>query len=63
MTRKFPLSIVIPYYKIDYFEETITSLKNQTDKRFNLYIGNDFSPNDPLPIINSSLAPSSYEYF
>lgn len=63
MTRKFPLSIVIPFYKIDYFEETITSLKNQTDKRFNLYIGNDFSPNDPLPIINSSLDPSSYEYY
>lgn len=38
------LAIVIPLYKINYFEETLESICCQTDKRFNLYIGNDKSP-------------------
>ena len=45
------LAIVIPYYKINYFEETLQSLSNQTDKRFKVYIGNDNSNDDPIPII------------
>lgn len=49
MTNK--IAIIIPYYKIDFFEETLASLDNQTDKRFNLYIGNDNSPNDPQNLI------------
>lgn len=40
------LAIVIPYYKIRFFEETLESLSNQTDKRFKVYIGDDCSPND-----------------
>ncbi|MFV0178223.1 glycosyltransferase family 2 protein [Empedobacter falsenii] len=46
------LAIVIPYYKLTYFEETLQSLANQTDKKFNLYIGNDSSPEDPLNLID-----------
>ena len=46
------IAIVIPYYKINFFRQTLESLKEQTDKRFNVYIGNDNSPDDPLPIIN-----------
>lgn len=45
------IAVVIPYYKIDFFENTLISLKNQTNKRFNLYIGNDNSPNDPNLLI------------
>ena len=45
------LAIVIPYYKINYFDETLKSLSNQTDKRFKVYIGNDASENDPEEII------------
>lgn len=37
------LAIVIPYYKYTFFEATLISLKNQTDKRFNVYVGNDAS--------------------
>lgn len=48
---KNKIAIVIPYYKIDFFEETLKCLQNQTDKRFNLYIGNDNSPNDPQKLI------------
>jgi hypothetical protein len=45
------LAFVIPYYKIDFFEETLRSLENQTNKNFSVYIGNDNSPNDPIDII------------
>ena len=48
---KNKIAVVIPYYKIDFFEETLESLNNQTDKRFNLYIGNDNSPNNPQELI------------
>lgn len=57
------LAIVIPYYKIDFFEETIQSLSVQTDKRFTIYIGNDASPDDPLPTINKHLTEDDYHYF
>jgi cellulose synthase/poly-beta-1,6-N-acetylglucosamine synthase-like glycosyltransferase len=45
------LAIVIPYYKIDYFEETLIALANQIDKRFKVYIGDDGSPNPPAELI------------
>lgn len=38
------LAIVIPYYKLTFFEATLQSLANQTDKRFSVYIGDDCSP-------------------
>ncbi|RKS13350.1 glycosyltransferase family A protein [Flavobacterium sp. 120] len=41
------LAIVIPYYKLTFFEDTLISLAHQTDKRFKVYIGNDASPEDP----------------
>lgn len=45
------LALVIPYYKIVFFEETLESLAKQTDKRFNVYIGDDASLEDPLPLL------------
>ena len=45
------LAIVIPYFKITYFEETLDSLANQTNQSFHLYIGDDASPNDPSGIL------------
>ncbi|WP_423818462.1 glycosyltransferase family 2 protein [Salinimicrobium sp. TIG7-5_MAKvit] len=47
------LAIVIPFYKIKFFEETIASLEKQTNDNFNVYIGNDNSPEDPEEIIDS----------
>jgi len=41
------LAIVIPYYKFTFFEATLQSLANQTDKRFKVYISNDASPEGP----------------
>lgn len=45
------LAIVIPAYKIDFFENTLKSLASQTCKNFTVYIGVDASPNDFTPII------------
>jgi hypothetical protein len=46
------LAIVIPYYKLTFFEETLLSLSNQTDKRFKVYIGDDASPEGPNELID-----------
>ena len=45
------LAIIIPFYKLTFFEATLESLANQTDKRFNVYIGDDQSPEDPIGLI------------
>lgn len=45
------LAIIIPYYKLTFFEATLESLSNQTDKRFNVYIGNDASPEYPSALL------------
>lgn len=49
------LAIIVPYYKIDFFKETLISLANQTNKNFKVYIGNDASPDDPTRLINNYL--------
>lgn len=46
------LAIVIPYYKLTFFEETLQSLSNQTDKRFKVYIGDDSSPESPDDLLD-----------
>ncbi|MGH2665076.1 glycosyltransferase [Flavobacterium sp.] len=38
------LAIIVPYYKLTFFEDTLRSLASQTDKRFKVYIGDDASP-------------------
>ena len=56
------LAIVIPYYKIQFFEETLRSLANQTDKRFMVYIGDDASPDDPLELLQRFSGQFPFEY-
>jgi hypothetical protein len=41
------LSIIIPYYKLTFFEATLQSLACQSAKRFKVYIGDDASPENP----------------
>ncbi len=41
------LAIIIPYYKLTFFEETLQSLASQTSNRFKVYIGDDASPENP----------------
>lgn len=50
MTHK-KIGIVIPAYKSTYLAETMSSLANQTDKDFAVYIGDDCSPSDLYSII------------
>jgi len=45
------LAIVIPYYKLTFFDATLQSLANQTDKRFHVYIGDDASTEKPTDLI------------
>ena len=56
------LAIVIPYYKLTFFEDTLTSLANQTDKRFKVYIGNDASPEDPQHWLNKYNEKVDFKY-
>lgn len=57
------LAIIIPYYKIDFFEETLKSLADQTNKDFTLYIGNDASKENPMPIIEKYFSSGDYHYY
>ncbi|MAW96663.1 MULTISPECIES: glycosyltransferase [unclassified Leeuwenhoekiella] len=45
------LAIVIPYFKIRFFRETLSSLASQTNLSFNVYIGNDCSSENPESLI------------
>ncbi|MFV8368170.1 glycosyltransferase [Flavobacterium sp. LB2R40] len=45
------LAIVIPFYKLTFFEETLKSLSYQTDNRFIVYIGDDASSENPTCVL------------
>ena len=45
------LAIVIPYFKLTFFEATLQSLAFQNDKRFKVYIGDDASPENPSALL------------
>ena len=45
------LAIVIPYYKITFFDETLRSLSSQTNLDFKVYIGDDASPENPSELL------------
>ena len=57
------LAIVIPYYKITFFEETLKSLASQTNKNFTVYIGDDASPNKPSLLLSKFKGKFKYKYF
>lgn len=56
------LAIIIPYYKIAFFDETLKSLSSQTDKRFKVYIGNDASPENPDGLLKEYKGKFDFEY-
>lgn len=59
------LAIVIPAFKIMYFEQALISLANQTCKDFSLYIGNDASQSDFKSLVDlySTKISIVYKYF
>lgn len=56
------LAIIIPYFKIEFFEETLASLVKQTDKRFHVYIGDDVSPHSPEALLNKYQGKFNFTY-
>lgn len=51
--NKYDLAIVIPAYKIDFFDSVLKSLANQTNKNFTIYVGIDASKSDFESIIDT----------
>ncbi|PWA09937.1 glycosyltransferase [Flavobacterium laiguense] len=45
------LAIIIPYYKLTFFDATLQSLANQTNQKFKVYIGDDASPENPTDLL------------
>lgn len=56
------LAIIIPYYKLTFFRETLDSLAAQTDQRFHVYIGNDASPEDPESLLKEFEGKFAFTY-
>ncbi|MBU4539359.1 MAG: glycosyltransferase [Weeksellaceae bacterium] len=56
------LTIIIPYYKITFFKETLLSLEQQTCKKFNLFIGDDASLESPENLIRETLKTTKFTY-
>ena len=57
------LAIVIPYYKRTFFEATLRSLDNQTNKRFKVYIGDDASPENPAGLLEKHKDKLDFHYY
>lgn len=57
------LAIIIPYYKLTFFAQTLESLANQTDKHFTVYIGNDASPEDPSDLLKKYNGKFDFVYY
>ena len=56
------LAIVIPYYKYDFFEETLKSLASQENKQFHVYIGDDASPKPLVDLLAKFKDQFSFTY-
>ncbi|MBF4517587.1 glycosyltransferase family 2 protein [Flavobacterium sp. ANB] len=56
------LAIVIPYYKLTFFEETLESLALQTNQAFKVYIGDDASPQDPQDLLEKYASKINFKY-
>jgi glycosyltransferase involved in cell wall biosynthesis len=56
------LAILIPYYKLTFFETTIQALANQTDKRFKVYVGDDASSENPQDVLEKYKAAVNFVY-
>jgi glycosyltransferase involved in cell wall biosynthesis len=56
------LAIVIPYYKLTFFEATLQSLASQIDQQFKVYIGDDASPDDPNDLLEKYKGKFNFVY-
>ena len=56
------LAIVIPYFKVTFFEATLQSLAEQTDDRFTVYVGDDNSPENPSAVLGKYEHKIKFQY-
>lgn len=56
------LSIIIPYYKISFFKETLQSLASQSCKDFTVFIGDDCSKNSPIELLENYKDSFKFKY-
>lgn len=56
------LTIIIPYYKITFFDETLQSLANQTNNDFRVFIGDDNSKNNPSELLEKYKDKFQFQY-
>lgn len=56
------LAIIIPFYKLTFFEATLQSLAHQSDKRFKVYIGDDASPEDCTALLHQFEGQFDFKY-
>lgn len=56
------LAIIIPYYKLVFFQECLRSLELQTDQRFTVYIGNDASKENPEDLLKEFAGKFNFLY-
>ena len=56
------IAIIIPFFKINFFEKTLESLAQQTDKRFRVYIGDDASPDSPEKLLEKYQGKFNFTY-
>lgn len=56
------LAIVIPYYKLSFFESTLQSLAAQSNQNFKVFIGDDNSPNSPVEILEKYKNQFDFDY-
>lgn len=57
------LAIIIPFYKLNFFELALTSIANQTNKNFKVYIADDGSAENVQPLIDRFNSKFELEYF
>jgi glycosyltransferase involved in cell wall biosynthesis len=56
------IAVIIPYFKIDFFRETLLSLANQVDDQFHVYICDDNSPDNPQELLSEFEGRFSFTY-
>jgi glycosyltransferase involved in cell wall biosynthesis len=56
------LAIVIPYYKIAFFEGTLQSLSSQTNQQFKVYVGDDASSEKPINLLEKYKGKFDFSY-
>lgn len=56
------LAIVIPAFKPDFLQKSLQSIENQTNKNFQLYIGDDASPHDLSTICQPFVERNGWNY-